>query len=223
MDLTGKQFGRLVVIRQVDSKLSPSGQIKRRWKCKCNCGNVVVVQQSNLRGGHTRSCGCLRREVVSLRRHIHGLAGTPIYCRWRQMLQRCQNPHTVGYQNYGGRGIVVCKRWLSFECFYSDMGKPPFIGATLERVDNAGDYCPENVKWASRVQQNRNARSNVVVIANGQSRTVAEWSECNGIPVHTIYRRLKRGWSDTRTVLSPVQTKYRNGLCTKGTNYAENI
>jgi hypothetical protein len=120
------------------------------------------------------------------------------------MLDRCRNPNHVKYARYGGRGIKVCRRWWKFENFYADMGDPP-PGTSLGRIDNDGDYCPENCRWETPQQQGRNTISNRVLTVNGVSKLVIEWAEEMNVNPVTLYMRLHRGWSDEDTVLRPVR------------------
>ena len=108
------------------------------------------------------SCGCIWREVITATKKTHGMTGTRIYRLWSMMLDRCRNPNSDYYSNYGGRGIAVCDRWQSFENFYKDMGDRP-AGKTLERVDNDGPYAPWNCEWASCQVQARNKRKQSVL------------------------------------------------------------
>ncbi len=161
IELTGKIFGRLEVQRYVGvDKWRQS-----KWKCLCTCGRTVVV--SGLTTGHTKSCGCLRRElavtmgksVITHGNAVHGKE-SPEYFAWRSMKQRCLNPNSQRWEHYGGRGIRVCTRWLnSFEAFLKDRGRRP-KGKTLDRINPNGHYVPENVRWATKTQQNRNKRKN---------------------------------------------------------------
>jgi len=151
----GDRFGRLVVERlnHVDTRFN------RFWVCACDCGKSAVVYQGNLRNGHTRSCGCLQQDIMRAMQTIHGGRQTPEYRTWRHMAQRCENPNTRGFKNYGGRGITVCVRWRrSFANFLADMGPRPSPFHSIDRINNDGNYTPKNCRWATKSQQRRNQR-----------------------------------------------------------------
>jgi len=195
IDLTRERFGRLVVIRQVDK-----GNCNRtRWLCICDCGKEVVIIGHSLKSGHTKSCGCLRKEITRERFTKHGYdrlnRRTRIYQIWNDMIQRCTNSNTENYSRYGGRSITVCKRWLKFENFLEDMGERP-PNRTLERINNNKGYYKENCRWATQKEQARNRRNNHLIIYNGITQCIAAWAEELNINQHTLANRIFRyGWS----------------------------
>jgi hypothetical protein len=139
------------------------------------------------------------------RRPSHGLTHHPIFGRWISMLQRCYNPSSRKFNNYGGRGITVCERWReSVANFYADMGDPP-PGMSLERRDNNRGYSPDNCYWASPQQQIRNTRSNHILTYNGESYPITVWAEKLHIARNMVYKRLDRGWSVERALTTPPQ------------------
>jgi hypothetical protein len=122
---------------------------------------------------------------------------------WRTMRWRCSSPKSGSYPRYGGRGISVCKRWHNFDLFASDVGLPPFPGASLDRRDNDGDYEPGNCRWATRKQQSLNTVRNVMLTAFGETKSVQEWTEDSrcSVSYHTLYLRTQRhGWSDHEAI-----------------------
>jgi hypothetical protein len=155
-DLTGRTFGRLTVLDRAPNR----GQFVR-WNCLCTCGITKPVDASELRKGSTKSCGCLQQEVAKQTQTTHGHSGsnrTREYRSWEAAKQRCFNPNTSGYKNYGGRGITMCEAWaLDFNVFLQDMGPRP-EGHSLDRVDSNGNYEPSNCRWADVQTQNSNRR-----------------------------------------------------------------
>ena len=186
IDITGERFGRLVVL-----SAAPSRNKHTYWNCRCDCGKAVAVRTDGLTRGLSKSCGCYHQDVV-LR---HGMWQTPVYRIWRTMLGRCENPNAHAYDKYGGRGIKVCEGWHDFTRFYYDMGPRPSPKHSIDRIDNNGDYCYENCRWATKKEQSRNRCDNRWLTFNGETLCVAEWAERLGVNWTTIVARLKRGWT----------------------------
>lgn len=193
-DLTGNRFGRLVVVSRGES--SASGFT--RWICKCDCGGESLVLTASLNSGNTKSCGCLHKEITSKRRMTHGMTGEPEHQAWNHAKERCYNPKTWNYANYGGRGIKMCDRWKnSFENFLEDMGMRPSSKHSLDRYPNRdGDYEPGNCRWATIIEQARNKDRVELYEHDGRSMTLKEWALESGIPYKNLWKRIKaRGWS----------------------------
>lgn len=186
-DLVGQRFGRLVVQEFVGR----DSQKKLTWSCLCDCGTIKIVRGSSLKDGNTKSCGCLRKELITIHDQANKGAKTKEYSAWISMIQRCNNPKNPDYVHYGGRGIKVCDRWLKFENFYEDMGKRPEC-MTLERKDNDGGYEPGNCRWATREEQNNNTRRNRYKEHEGERRTITQWARHIGISKQALSYRLSR-------------------------------
>lgn len=200
VDMSGKRVGRLLVLSR-----AVSVQGKARWSCQCDCGIALEISGDKLRTG-TQSCGCLRRELTIKRNYRHGKAKTRTYITWAHMMQRCLNPKVQNYGNYGGRGISVAPRWLSFENFLADMGEKP-TGLSLDRINVNGNYEPGNCRWATYEQQVNNKRGNRYVEYKGERLTVSQWARRMGLTVGTVKSRLAR-WPVEKALGMPRQ-KFR--------------
>lgn len=122
---------------------------------------------------------------------------------WRQMISRCYDPENPKYPRYGARGIRVCDRWICRRLFIEDMGEKP-DGMSLNRIDNDGDYTPENCEWATSMAQAQNRSSNRSLTFNGESHCITEWSRMVGIGRKTISKRLESGWTVEQALTTPV-------------------
>lgn len=192
IDLTGQRFGKLTVIEKNGKKGKDSA-----WLCICKCGNKCVVSTTNLKNGHSSSCGCLRKENIRQRATFHGLSFTPLYYIWGAMMQRCTNPRCKAYQHYGARGIKICEDWRNFKSFYNWAIPAGYReGLSIERIDVNGDYCPQNCKWIYRAEQQKNKRNNHLITHEGKTQTISQWAEEYNIPYARLYARItKYNWS----------------------------
>lgn len=175
----GQQFGELTVI-----------EASTDWDCyctcRCSCGKITYNCIRDLVEGFIWSCGCLR-DCQSLR---------PLFPKWRSMMARCNNPKDSSYKNYGARGIRVCKEWeefFVFEKWGNLSGYKP--GLTIDRIDNNGNYCPENCRWATPKEQMRNTRRTKNITYKGKTQCIAAWEEELGLPRNVIWSRLNNNWS----------------------------
>lgn len=202
-DITGRTFGRLTALRFQKTSTGRSA-----WICRCSCGNDVHVLTENLKTGNTQSCGCRQRDIMHEIRTSHGdsVGGKRAkeYMIWLTAKQRTCNPNNPRYPHYGARGITMCERWKnSYEAFLEDMGRCP-DRHQLERINNDGNYEPSNCKWATKVQQMNNMRTNFRVTHDGRTQTVAQWAREFGMSDNVLRGRLHLGWSFTEAVSTPV-------------------
>ncbi len=198
----GDQFGKLTIIAVAES-LDKSG---RAWLCRCECGNVKPIRQSHLRAKISSSCGCVNRinRLKSITKHGHSYSIT--YSSWAKLKQRCGNPNHTYFQDYGGRGIKVCERWLhSFENFLEDMGERPSKNYSIDRIDFNGNYEPDNCRWATATTQSQNTRHNRNFTINGETKCLAEWCRIYKRPFPIIRERVNAGKDILEALTKPSQ------------------
>lgn len=207
----GKKFGRLTVIT-VEPNRHPD--YHEYVLCQCACGNVRSVQLSSLLCGKTTSCGCYAKERSSKVNTKHGYtAKRPrIYRIWENMRSRCNYAGNTNYVNYGGRGIKVCDAWDDFATFLAwatDNGYEDSL--SIDRIDVNGNYCPENCRWATRKEQDRNKTTSHLLTFGGKTQCLMDWCKELNLTPGCLNKRLKLGWSVEQALLTPVKKGANNG------------
>lgn len=205
-DLTGQQFGRLTAINSLPAHGSNAAIM---WICICECGNTAIIRGTDLTSGHTRSCGCLQKIPKAVRAsdlRLHNI--------WSNMKQRCNNPNKPDYKYYGARGIAVCKEWSEdfWNFFHWAMTHGYKAGLTIERINNDGDYEPENCKWITAADQTRNTRANRIFVIQGRKFTLADICRIYGQHPSTVSNRLKKGMTIHEALRKNRRNKMDNRL-----------
>lgn len=201
IDLTGKRFGRLLVIGLHDDPDDDN----LKWDCVCDCGNRKVVYGTRLRYGQVRSCGCLKAEAESPK--PDAFHRQRLYGVWAGMLQRCFYEKHKEYHSYGGRGITVCDEWKDYAVFrdwayangYDESHDSK--SCSLDRIDINGNYSPENCRWVDAKMQSRNTRRNVLVLYQGKQMTATDAALLMGVKPHTLLTRIRRGHIPSEIIL----------------------
>ncbi len=212
----GERFGLLTVVEKavVQSKHD-------KWHCICDCGKTTISFGFTLRGGSSKSCGCIaankskerwKHPNIEMRRRqsekskTHGMSKHPAYQSWADMRQRCQKPNHKWYPSYGGRGIRVCDEWQSFEKFWLDMGATWFKGSQLGRTNNDLGYSKENCKWETAAEQQNNKSNNVIVNTPSGKMTMAAAARKYGLTSACLKYRMSVGYADA-DLFKPSQRK----------------
>ena len=196
LEIIGKKFGNLTVL-EFDHK---DRHYHRYYKCVCDCGNETVVNESNLKRGLSKSCGCgiikalIHRNKYAPRKDHHKYKDYSLYRVWSGIKKRCFSKTEPAYPDYGGRGITVCNEWKNdYEKFLQwSLENGYKKGLTIDRIDNNGNYCPENCRFVTPKENSRNRRNTKFLVVNNEKRCVAEWSEITGISAYTIYWWIKK-------------------------------
>lgn len=205
----GCSFGRLVVIGAAFRTRRSGSRTDWQVVAACKCGTINCYYLRNLTAGMTTSCGCVQKEKTRQASKTHGMRKDPLYGIWNMMRARCENPKNGAYARYGGRGIKVCQRWQTFENFLADMGQRPSSEHSLDRIDNDGDYCPENCRWATRSEQGQNKRNNVLLTIKGVTKHYKQWADEYGLAYSTVIKRIAKGWNP-EDCIKPSRNRFKN-------------
>lgn len=191
VDLSGKRFGRLTV-----TKLLKTENNSAIWECKCDCGNTTTASTYMLKSQKKKSCGCLKKEVIKKGANVkHGKRYSRLYKTWCGMKSRTSNPNDKSYKDYGAKNISVCKEWKdSFDNFYKWSIQNGYSDdLTIDRIDANGNYCPENCRWATLKEQQRNKRNTIKCEVLGIEKPLSEWCEIANVKYGKAYSRLRKG------------------------------
>lgn len=213
IDISGKRFGRLVVLYQFYNKIKDRKRIF--YKCVCDCGKNKNISRDSLMSNKTQSCGCIHKEMLKKTKTTHGFTASDgnrrrFYNIFNKMTARCDNPRNENYKDYGGRGIKCL--WKSFEDFRNDVYESYQLHikefgekqTTIERKNNNGHYCKENCRWATMKEQANNKRNNLFFTFAGETKSLAIWANEYGIKKSSLkYRIYIAGWSIEKALTSP--------------------
>ena len=196
-EIVGKRFGRLLILSKLENGIKTSRKNLQKYVCQCDCGVVKNLVKHPLISGRTQSCGCLAKELASLRFKKKHDRNHPSYSSWMHMKSRCNNPNEAGYEGYGGRGIFVCERWEdSYDSFIDDVGYAP-TNHVADRIDPNGNYVKENFRWVNRSLSSFNTRK---ASNNTSGRTGVYWFERVSKWIASIYvnnKQIHLGYFDT--------------------------
>lgn len=226
LDIVGKRFNKLVVMREVEPKLNKNGYKDRQFECQCDCGNVMIANGSSVASGNTKSCGCLSLTRFQNLITKHGMRHTRLYRIWLGMKSRCYIRSVGSYENYGGRGIVVCEEWHdNFQAFcdwamangYDE--NAPKGQCTLDRIDVNGNYEPSNCRWVDMKTQCNNKRNTRYLTYKGETTTIRELSEKYNVYYKTLVSRLKSGKSVEEAIETPVRVLHKKRTSLKNLSH----
>ena len=184
------------------------------FKCLCKCGNIKIINKYRITDASTKSCGCFRKQYMKQKQTSHGGARTRLYQTYKHMMERCYKEDDQAYHNYGGRGINVCEKWnyylLGYEIAFNNFKEWALSNRysdnlTIDRIDNNGNYCPENCRWISSKEQASNRRGNILYTYNNITKTIKQWSEDPTCVVsyETLRHRLKSEWPMEKALRIP--------------------
>lgn len=219
IDMVGKKFDMMLVRARGPDVIRPDGRHKYAYYCDCDCGtkDVLVCGEVLRNKSHFHSCGCHKKEILKAVNTKHG--DTPgghwnrLYRIWSLMKDRCNNPNTQAYKDYGARGIRVCDEWLSYIAFKEWAMTHGYEEAlTIDRIDVNKGYQPDNCRWVSMSEQAKNRRFCVYITIDGVKHHMAEWGRIYHIQPTTISARIRSGWDPVRAVTTPVAKRSNNAI-----------
>jgi hypothetical protein len=193
VDTTGNMYGKLTVLQELPS---------RKLKCKCECGVIKTYYKPNVMHGKSTSCGCNGK----LNAEKHGLSKHPLYKIWQSMKRRCYNPNEKAYPDYGGRGIRVCKKWKKHPENFIEWAESKYKpGLEIDRINNDGNYSPNNCRFVTPMKNSNNRRNNRIFIYRNKKGTLAELvKKYSNHSYDTVYQRLKRGYHISAALKAPI-------------------
>lgn len=200
-NLTGMRFGGLTAVNPAPDRFLPSGRHLTMWKCVCECGNIHIARSADLKSGAITSCGCYKAENTARVHTTHGATKNRktenLYSVWAGIKCRCYCEKEKAYKYYGAKGVTMCEEWKddfsAFRTWAKENGYKS--GLSIDRIDVAGNYCPENCRWADDIVQANNKTTNHFLEWRGATHTIAEWARILGIPYNKLYWKLqKNNW-----------------------------
>ena len=201
-DITGQRFGRWTVIEPA-GKTSDNHKL---WHCRCDCGIERNVVGKELRNGKSKSCGCLSTDTFRETITKHGLRYHPLYVTWCNIHARCENSNNPEYKHYGGRGIRVCDEWKDVTSFIGWAEANGYrSGLQIDRIDNNGNYEPDNCRFVTHTGNQNNKRTNRLLTYEGRTQTISQWAKELNVPSDRIRSRLNMGWNVEDVLFKPKQ------------------
>lgn len=199
-DITSKRFTRLVAL----SIVSRGNSEGVKWLCKCDCGKLMETYSKRLTNGSCKSCGCLKHDLVIEHNTTHGMSKTRLYHTWQNMNRRVFDTKDKSFNHYGGRGITICTKWLSFEGFYEDMEQGYTNDLTIDRINNDGNYEKSNCRWVTQQEQVNNYSQNDIHTFNGVTNNLTRLCELNNKNVGLVKCRLQHGYDIDTAMMAPI-------------------
>jgi hypothetical protein len=208
----GDKIGKCIYLGPLPVPLNTPTS-RRKAKFRCTCGQDFVGYFNKIITEEVTSCGCLRLKMLHKALFKHGESNnkTPEFNIWNKMKQRCNNPASKEWVNYGGRGITVCKSWQkSYSSFLRNMGRRPSKRHSLDRIDNDKGYYPSNCRWATKREQSVNKRNNLIIKYKGVSKALVEWTDEFSMPFALVRNRIRKlGWTPAEALTTPIKREKR--------------